>query len=150
MVQDTGRRQEKHWMDQQGHWQHWVRTQDTGRRQTKQINVRVKGQSRMDKQRDTGNIGYKTQVHKTQDEGKQNKIRSRMDKQETLATLEKTEGAIKNGQARDTGNIGYTRHTQDEGKQDEGKQNKKDKQETLATLGTYTRHRTKANKTDKR
>ena len=24
--------------------------------------------------------------------------------------LEKTEGAIKNGQSRDTGNIGYTRH----------------------------------------
>ena len=24
--------------------------------------------------------------------------------------LEETEGAIKNGQARDTGNIGYTRH----------------------------------------
>jgi len=24
--------------------------------------------------------------------------------------LEKTEGAIKNGQARDTGNIGHTRH----------------------------------------
>ena len=42
-----------------------------------------------------------------------------MDNPETLATLgtqdtgkklEKTKGAIKNGQSRDNGNIGYTRH----------------------------------------
>jgi hypothetical protein len=42
-----------------------------------------------------------------------------MDNPETLATLgtqdtgqrlEKTKGAIKNGQSRDTGNIGHTRH----------------------------------------
>ena len=30
--------------------------------------------------------------------------------QDTGQRLEKTEGAIKNGQFRDTGNIGYTRH----------------------------------------
>jgi len=33
-----------------------------------------------------------------------------MDNPETLETLEKTEGAIKNEQSRDTGNIGHTRH----------------------------------------
>jgi hypothetical protein len=30
--------------------------------------------------------------------------------QDTEERLEKTKGAIKNGQSRDTGNIGYTRH----------------------------------------
>jgi hypothetical protein len=30
--------------------------------------------------------------------------------QDTGQRLEKTKGAIKNGQFRDTGNIGYTRH----------------------------------------
>ena len=30
--------------------------------------------------------------------------------QDTEERLEKTKGAIKNGQSRDSGNIGYTRH----------------------------------------
>ena len=53
-------------------------------------------------------------VHNTQDKGKQNK-----------QTLEKTEGAIKNGQSRETGNIGYTLHRT--------KANKTQKQKTKTT-----------------
>jgi hypothetical protein len=80
--------------------------------------------------------------------------------QDTGQRLEKTKGAIKNGQSRETGNIGYTRHrtktnktrgnqewtiqrnwqhwvhkTQDEDKQNKG-QSRIDNPEKLATLGT--------------
>ena len=38
--------------------------------------------------------------------------------------LEKTAGAIKNGQSRDTGKIGHTRHVYDEDKQTNKRQRK--------------------------
>ena len=94
----------------------------TQRQDTEQINVR-------DKQR--GNQEWTILInwqhrHKTQNKNtlEITKGQSRMDNPETLATLgtqdtghtvgskqtlEKTEGAIKNGQSRNTGNIGYTR-----------------------------------------
>jgi hypothetical protein len=71
-------------------------TQDTGRRQTKYRNVR---ENRRSNQEWTIQRNWQRWVHKTQDEGKQN-----------IETLEKTEGAIKNGQFRETDNIGYIRH----------------------------------------
>jgi hypothetical protein len=57
-------------------------------------------------------------VHKTQGKDKQNKVQSRIDNPEKLATLgtqdtgrrQTKQGAIKNGQSRETGNIGHTRH----------------------------------------
>ena len=45
-------------------------TQDTGRRQTKQINVR---ENRRENQEWTNQKHWQHWVHKTQDEGKQNK-----------------------------------------------------------------------------
>ena len=71
-------------------------TQDTGRRQTQQIKVR---ENRRSNQEWTTQRNLQHWVHKTPDEEKQNKYK-----------LEKTEGAIKNGQLRETGNIRYTRH----------------------------------------
>ena len=69
-----------------------------------------------------------------------------MDNAETLSTsntqdigqiqLEKTEGAIKNGQSRDTGNIEYTRHRTNKHLRKPRGQLRMDNQETLATLST--------------
>ena len=98
---------------------------DTGRRQTKQINVieKTKGAIKNGQSRDTGNIvykGHRTKTNKTNKRQRKPKGQLRMDNPETLAILctkdtgrrqtkqinviEKTKGAIKNGQSRDTGN----------------------------------------------
>ena len=50
--------------------------------------------------------------------------------------LEKTEGAIKNGQSRETGNIGHTRHRTNKYQRKPKGQSRMDNPETLATLGT--------------
>jgi hypothetical protein len=79
-VRET-RRGNQEWTIQRN-WQHWVnKPLEKGKR-------KQKWQSTMDNPKKLATLN-------TQDTGQR---------------LEKTEGAIKNGQFRDTGNIGYTRH----------------------------------------
>ena len=64
---------------------------------------------------DTDNIGYtrhRTKVRVNQRGNQEWTIQTltTLGTQETGQRLEKTKGAIKNGQSRDTGNIEYTRH----------------------------------------
>ena len=51
-------------------------------------------------------------------------------------TLEKTEGAIKNGQSRDTGSIEYARHRKNKRLRKPNGQSRMDNPETLSTLST--------------
>ena len=68
-----------------------------------------------------------------------------LDTQDTGLRLEKTEGAIKNGQSNETGNIGYTRH------RTKVRENRKGNIKNLQFKETgnigYPRHRTKVRET---
>ena len=106
--------------------------QDTERRQTKgTIN---NGQSG-----DTGNIGYtrhgtKVRVNQRGNQEWTIQTLTTLGTQETGQRLEKTKGAIKNGQSRGTGNIGYTRNRTKVRKNQRGFQEWTN--QTLTTLGT--------------